>query len=158
MRNRKLYKLHLIDGAVSRGDWYAPRLLEFSMAMASQGGMANLADVALTGADGRQLLANGDFSAGLAHWFFSSDRHHMHWHIKSLFMNVLFDQGLLGAALWGLLLAGALWRTSLGGFAVVGLFDSLVDVPRVAWLFYLLVLVAWTLPREPLAPYTLQKQ
>lgn len=83
-------------------------------------------------------------------------------------MNVLFDQGLLGAALWGLLLTGALWRTSLGsarqhsfapalaaslgGFAVVGLFDSLVDVPRLAWLFYLLVLVALTLPRQPQAP------
>ncbi|QDL36583.1 hypothetical protein [Rhodoferax sediminis] len=161
-------RVPLKGGAVSRGNWYAPRLLAFSMAMASSGGVANLADVALTGADGRELLTNGDFSAGMAHWFFSSDRYHMPWHIKSLYMDVLFDQGLVGLALWGLLLAGALWRTSLGGarrhslapalaaslsgFAVVGLFDSLVDVPRVAWLFYLLVLVAWTLPRQPQAP------
>jgi membrane protein implicated in regulation of membrane protease activity len=90
-------RVPLKDGAVSRGDGYAPRLPAFSMAMASPGGAANLADVALTGAGGRQLLANGDFLAGLAHWFFSSDRHHMPRHIKSLFMNVLFDQGLLGA-------------------------------------------------------------
>lgn len=152
MRNRKLYKPHLIDGGVSRGGWYAPRLLAFSVAMTSQGGVTNLADVALTGADRRQLLANGDFSAGMAHWVFSSDRYHMPWHIKSRNMNVLFDRGLLGAALWGMLLVGAPWRTSLGGFAVIGLFDSLVDVPRVAWLFYLLVLMALTLPRQPSAP------
>ena len=153
-------------GTVSRGDWYAPRLLVFSMAMASNGGVANLADMTLVGANGRELLSNGNFSAGLAHWFFSSDRYHLPWHIKSLYLDVLFDQGLVGLTLWGLLLTGALWRTSLGGarrhplapalaagligFAVVGLFDSLVDVPRLAWLFYLLVLVAWTLPRESL--------
>jgi hypothetical protein len=88
----------------------------------------------------------------MAHWVFSSDRYNMPWHIKSRYMNVLFDQGLLGAALWGMLLVGAPWRTSLGGFAVLGLFGSLVDVPWVACLFYLLVLVALTLPRQPSAP------
>jgi hypothetical protein len=57
--------------------------------------------------------------------------------------------------------AGALWRLTLGnarqhslspaiaggllGFAVVGLFDSLLDVPRLAALYYLLVLVALVL-------------
>ncbi len=158
-------RVPLKGDAVSRGDWYAPRLLAFSMAMATNGGVANLADISLVGANGRELLTNGDFSAGMAHWFFSSDRYHLPWHIKSLYLNVLFDQGLVGLSLWGLLLAGALWRTSLGrarrnplapalaaglsGFAVVGLFDSLVDVPRLAWLFYLLVMVALTLPREP---------
>jgi hypothetical protein len=28
--------------------------------------------------------------------FFTSDRHHLPWHIKSLFLNILFDQGILG--------------------------------------------------------------
>lgn len=86
----------------------------------------------------------------------------MPWHIKSMGMNVLFDQGIVGVTLWGLLLACALWRTSFGkarqnslapalaaslvGFFVVGLFDSLLDVPRLAWLYYMLVLVALTLP------------
>ncbi|MEO7129230.1 MAG: hypothetical protein ABI040_10280, partial [Rhodoferax sp.] len=153
--------------SVSRGDWYAPRLLVFSVAMATNGGVANLADISLVGANGRELLSNGNFSAGLAHWFFTSDLYSLPWHIENLYLNVLFDQGLVGLTLWALLLAGALWRTSLGGarrnplapalaaglssFAVVGLFASLVDVPRLAWLFYLLVLVALTLPREPRA-------
>lgn len=150
---------------VSRGDWVAPRWVAFSMAMESRAGMADLDDVSLVGGAGQSLLANGDFSEGMARWFFSSDRHHMPWHIKSMFMHVLFDQGLLGLALWGLLLASALWRVSVGGarqhplapalaasltgFAVVGLFDSLLDVPRLAWLFYLLLLIALTLRGPP---------
>ncbi len=158
-------RVELKGDPVRRGDWYAPRLVAFSMAMESRAGMADLDDVSLVGGAGQSLLANGDFSAGMAQWFFSSDRHHMPWHIKSMFMHVLFDQGVVGLALWGLLLASALWRVSLGGarqhplapalaasltgFVVVGLFDSLLDVPRLAWLFYLLLLVALTLRGPP---------
>ena len=158
-------RLELPGDAAVRGDWYAPRLLAFSMAVETRGGSADIDNVALTRADGGQLLVNGDFSGDMAHWFFSSDRHHMPWHIKSLFMNVLFDQGVVGLALGGLLLGGALWRTcagsarrhplapalaaSLVGFAVVGLFDSLLDVPRLAWLFYMLLMLALTLRTGP---------
>jgi hypothetical protein len=149
------------DGA-SRGAWYAPRLLMFSMAMESRGGVADIDNIALTSAAGKQLLDNGGFSDNMARWFFTSDKHHMPWHIKSMPMNVLFDQGMVGLAIWGALLVGALWRVSLGSarqnpmapalaaglisFMVVGLFDSLLDVPRLAWLFYLLMLIALTLP------------
>lgn len=158
----KELRVQLKGNVVSRGAWYAPKLVAFSMAMASRGGVAQIDDVALTAADGQQLLANGGFKDGMAHWFSSSDRYHMPWHIKNMVMNVLFDQGIAGLTLWGLLLAGALWRTSFGkarensmapavasglaGFFVVGLFDSLLDVPRVAWLYYMLVLIALTLP------------
>lgn len=151
--------------AVSRGAWYAPKLLMFSVAMATGGGIADLDQIQLTGADGQNLLVNGDFSDGMAHWFFSSDRHHMPWHIKSMFMHLLFDQGIVGLALWSLMAAGAVARLTLGrarqhtlaptlvaslvGFAVVGLFDSLLDVPRVAALFYLLTLVSLGLNVRP---------
>jgi hypothetical protein len=149
------------DGA-SRGAWYAPRLLMFSMAMESRGGVADIDNVSLTTAAGQQLLDNGSFGDDMARWFFTSDKHHMPWHIKSMPMNVLFEQGMVGLAIWGALLVGALWRVSLGSarsnslapalaaglisFMVVGLFDSLLDVPRLAWLFYLLLLIALTLP------------
>jgi hypothetical protein len=120
-------------------------------------------NIELLGPDGRELLDNGDFSDNLRRWFFSSDHNHLPWHIKNLFMNVLFDQGWLGVLLFVSLLLAALWRVSFGtaryhplapaiggglvGFALVGLFDSLVDVPRLAFVFYLLLLIGLTMDR-----------
>jgi len=151
-------ELPMVGTAVSRGNWFAPKLIVFSAAITTNGAVAALDNLHLQDAKGTDLLANGDFSNGLAHWFTSSDRNHMPWHIKSLPMNVVFDQGLVGLALLLSLLTVALWRLSWGagrdhalapatagaivGFGVVGLFDSLLDVPRVAFLFYYLVLLA----------------
>ncbi len=150
----------------SRGTWYAPRLISFSVANGTSGALVEVDDLALQGADGRDLLANGDFSRGMSHWFFSSDRNHMPWHLKNIAVHTLFDQGAVGLVLLATLVLGAMWRLGIGsarrhplapaiagallGFAVVGMFDSLLDVPRVAFVFYLLVLLALTLrsPRE----------
>ncbi|APW38301.1 hypothetical protein RD110_14800 [Rhodoferax koreense] len=142
---------------LSASAWYAPRLTVFSIATGTAEGVVDIDRITLTDGQGRSLLDNGDFSQGLQRWFFSSDRNHMPWHIKSLLMNVLFDQGLVGLALFGLLGITALWRVVLGsakdhalapaiaggliGFVVVGLFDSLVDVPRLAFLFYLVLML-----------------
>ena len=100
-------------------------------------------------------------------FFFSSDRNHLPWHIKNLFMNVLFDQGSVGLLLFSAMLLAALWRVSVGtakdhplapgiggglvGFVVVGLFDSLVDVPRLAFGFYVVLLLGLTV-RQASAP------
>ena len=81
-------------------------------------------------------------------------------------MHVLFDQGIAGLALWILLVGSALMRltvgkgrshglapvltASLAGFITVGLFDSLLDVPRDATLFYFMALLGLGLkaPRQ----------
>ena len=143
------------------GPWYAPRLMEFSIALESPGQRADIDNLRLVEADGRDLLSNGDFSSGLARWFMTSDRYHLPWHMKNLAAHVLFDQGFVGLALLGLMVALALLRTTLtgarhhrlapgvagglAGFLVVGMFDSLLDMPRVAFLFYFLVLLGLTL-------------
>ncbi len=150
-----------LKGGVARGTWYAPTLLAFNVAVQTHGAKLDLDKLTLSGPDGRNLLANGDFSHETARWFFTSDKFHMPWHMKNMFLHVLFDQGIIGLALWIILFGGALLRLTLGeakahplapavaaslmGFAVVGMFDSLLDVPRVAMLFYLLVLVGLTL-------------
>lgn len=149
------------DSIPSRGDWFAPRIIAFSMAMDSRGRLIDIDKVQLVTRDGRSLLANGQFDHAMAHWFFSSDKHHLPWHMKNMFLHLTFEQGVLGFGLFTLLLGIAVWRTSVGGardhplspaiaagligFATVGLFDSLLDVPRVAWLFYVLMLIALTL-------------
>lgn len=105
----------------------------------------------------RELLRNGSFTDANNYWFFSSDRHHLPWHIKSLPLNVYFEMGwpgLLAAAL--LLLAtcapllrrasqrhadidAAAWLAAIVGFQLVGSFDSLIDVPRLSVLFMLVL-------------------
>lgn len=143
------------------GRWYAPRLISFAVAMGTRGGVADLDQLTLTGSSGENLLANGDFVDGMAHWFSSSDKHHLPWHMKSMVLHVLFEQGILGLSVWTLLVGAALMRLTVGqakqhpmapalvaamlGFFVVGLFDSLLDVPRVATLFYFFVLLGLTL-------------
>lgn len=155
-------ELRLEGPGLRRGDWYAPALITFSMAVDRSGRAVEVVGVRAVDADGRDLLRNGDFARGLAHWYFSSDRHHMPWHMKSLPLHVLFEQGWLGLAVLTVLLASTLARLTIGAardhpmapaivaalvaFLVVGLFDSLLDAPRVAFLFYLLALVGLTLP------------
>ena len=149
------------------GDWYAPRLVVFSIATDTALALLDVDNIQLLGPDGRELLDNGDFSEGMRRWFFSSDRNHLPWHIKNLFMNVLFDQGGVGLLLFSAMLLAALWRVSVGtakdhplapgiggglvGFVLVGLFDSLVDVPRLAFVFYLVLLLGLTV-RQASAP------
>jgi hypothetical protein len=109
--------------------------------------------------DGHELLRNGGFSDANKDWFFSSDRHHLPWHIKNLGLNLYFEMGWLGLLAYAALLSSALsslarqaWversgsapavLAALAAFQVVGLFDSLVDVPRITLLSTLLLCAA----------------
>jgi hypothetical protein len=148
------------------GDAWLPRFVSFSVSSEVPAQRVDIRDLDLRDADGRHLLSNGDFAQGLAHWFMSSDRLHMPWHMKNMAAHVLFEQGAAGLLLLASLTVGALARTTLGaarghplspavagglaGFLAVGLFDSLLDVPRVSFLFYLLVLLGLTLKAAPM--------
>ncbi len=143
----------VLPGGAGEGEvWYAPQRSYFAVALEGSAQSVDVTRLQLQDASEINLLRNTDFSAGNAFWFFSSDRDHMPWHIKSIFMNMLFDQGLLGLFSFSLLLLGGAGRVlkrngywpdapyflaSLAAFVSVGLFDSLVDVPRLAVMFYL---------------------
>ena len=153
-----------------RGPWYAPRLIVFSMALASQGSKAEIAQVQLAAGEGAGVLDNGDFSQGLARWYMTSDHHHMPWHAKNLLVHLWFEQGLAGLLSFTLLVVAALWTLVVGalrqeplappaaaalvGLLIVGFADSLLDIPRVALVAYLLMGLALTLPgrRAPARP------
>ncbi|MBI3347757.1 MAG: hypothetical protein HY020_11180 [Burkholderiales bacterium] len=147
------------------GDWWAPRFVTFSMALNTRAARVDISRIAMQDAQGRQLLANGDFNREMAHWFFSSDRHHLPWHIKNAALHVLFEQGLVGLALLGSAYLLALVRLSFGrgrdhplapaivaaliGFGTVGAFDSLLDAPRIGVLFFTLLLLGLGLRALP---------
>jgi hypothetical protein len=142
----------------SGGGWYAPQLNFFSLAIETMGNRADLDNLVLTDPLGHSMLDNGDFSNDMEHWFFTSDHLHVPWHMENLFLHVLFEQGIIGLTAFAMLIVAALLRLLVGhrsyhplapamvagivGFLVDGLFDSLLDVPRVAFLFFLLLLLS----------------
>ncbi len=151
------------------GSWYAPRPATLSIANNSAYTL-DIAEIRATDATGRSFLVNGDFRAGFDRWFFSSDRHHLPWHAKNMFLHLWVEQGALGLGAVAAALGLAMLRltrprsyrsgpapavlAALAGFAVVGLFDSLLDAPRLSVFFFLLLWVALSMPQTPLADIT----
>ncbi|MER2517852.1 MAG: hypothetical protein ABTR92_15900 [Candidatus Accumulibacter phosphatis] len=123
--------------------------------LAGSGDAIDIDKLHLFDATGRQLLHNGDFSDGLARWFFAGRHYFVPWHIDNLFLEMLIDQGVIGLLLLLALLALA-WVNLLRGpgrrhdfapyllaaltaFMGIGVFSSLLDMPRAAFLFFLLL-------------------
>ncbi|WP_373986916.1 hypothetical protein [Duganella sp. BuS-21] len=142
--------IHAIDSGPLGGDGL-PVKLEF----AAEGPQAvlDIDNISLrTVPDAHEVLRNGGFSDANNYWFFSSDRSHLPWHIKNLPLNIYFEMGWLGVAACALLLfsatgvllrrGDAAWLAALAAFLVIGMFDSLLDVPRITILFTLLLCAA----------------
>ena len=137
---------------------WMPRLGVFSIAVVDAGGVAEFTHLSLVGPDRIEALANRDFSHGLARWFPAAQGYYVPWHIDNLFLEVLIERGApallafvlcMGLALWRLM--GAAGRAvpiapflaaSICGALVVGAVSSVMDVPRVAFLLFMLILFA----------------
>lgn len=145
--------------------WFAPRLKMFSISVVDAGSQADVDNVVLTGSRPQNLLTNGDFSADLARWFPAAQSYFVPWHLDNLLLELLVERGglgllacllLVGYALWQLVLGRARLNTlapyvaaSLVAILLVGLVSSVMDVPRVAFLFFLLIFLAIKLPETP---------
>ncbi|MTV36399.1 hypothetical protein [Duganella radicis] len=134
--------------------------LKLEIAAEGQQAMLDIDNVSLRAVpDGHELLRNGSFSNANTGWFFSSDRNHLPWHLKNLALNLYFETGWLGLGAYGLLLFSAtavLLRRSdtallaaFAAFHIVGLFDSLLEVPRITLLSMLLLCAATLQAKEP---------
>ena len=115
-----------------------------------------------------ELLKNGDFKQGLRHWLEGSERLHAPWHAQNIGLQLLFEQGLVGLVLGASLLALALGRLLIGsardhplapalaagliGFVIYGQFESLIDVPRLALLFFVFSALGLGLRAPPPPP------
>ncbi len=126
----------------------------FSIALLNAGTAAEFRRVGLRAA-AAQLLANPDFADDLGHWFPLAQQYYLPWHIDNLYLELLIERGVFGLALVVGLTALALRRliarrgaaaaigpclaAALCGALLLGLVSSFLDVPRVAFLFFLLV-------------------
>jgi hypothetical protein len=118
-------------------------------------------DISISDDQDHALLANGDFAAGLDRWIFTDDSH-VSWRMLNEYLMLFFETGILGlAAYLALAVAaitggiGAVRSGSISGAAVVGavtaflvsgLFDNVLEAPRVATLFFLICccgLIQW---------------
>ncbi|WP_215409330.1 hypothetical protein [Janthinobacterium sp. JC611] len=165
------YEVPFDSARLGAGAWLLrpPVQLELAASGTATSSVVEVDNLSLRAPGGEELIANGRFTQANNYWFFSSDHHHLPWHIKSLALHLLIETGWCGAlAMLALLtLAGRrlLRRAAHGdpgalacaaallGFLVVGLFDSLLDVPRIALLCYLMLLCALLQPpRSPPSP------
>ncbi|MBU1666720.1 MAG: hypothetical protein KKG92_15200 [Gammaproteobacteria bacterium] len=135
--------------------------VELSLYHPGSGNTVDIDNLQLLDAGGHELLCNGGFERGGDCWFFKTHSH-LPWHIKNLWVHLLFEQGWLGLALFTTLMLLALARSahaawngsrlawvvlaSLSSLLTVGIFDSLLDAPRLATLLLLLLLLGGGLP------------
>lgn len=133
----------------------APRPVKLSLFSEAEGSMVDIDDVSLKDDAQRELLRNGGFGKGMDHWFFASDNH-LPWHLENTWLQLAFEQGLVGmTAFAGLVLCAvaALARrlragepyaaplaAALAAFLALSLLDSVFDFPRIGLLVYLILL------------------
>ena len=153
-------------GAVTVLDVFA-RPVELALYATTRGSTIAFRDVSLRDAAGHELLANGDFSHGMDRWLFTDDDH-LAWRIKNQYVMRLFELGAVGLlsllAVCGFALAGgvraALRGDPMGGivtgavvaFMISGLSDDVLEVPKIATLFYLICfagLLLWEVRPSP---------
>ncbi len=160
----KRITLPLHGPLLDAGAAWAPRRAVFSVAVITTAAAVDIDKLSLAGPDGVELLANGDFSRGMARWFPSAQGHYVPWHIDSLYLELLIERGLVAVLAFLVCMVWVISRlvgpagrdipvtpflaASLCGGGCVGLVSSVMDVPRVAFLLLLLMLFAFEVTRQ----------
>jgi hypothetical protein len=145
-------------GRSLQGSMGLPQEVVFAITALDVDAQVELDHLTLVGDAGPNLLRNGDFSEGLAHWFPVARNYFVPWHIDNFYLELLIEQGLVGMTVMLLLLGKALaalcstrlrdlpaapyLAASLAGALLVGTVSSLLDVPRVAFLLFFLALIS----------------
>jgi len=151
----RTYSLDLGAQDLTGGPFRSGRSLMFSVSVLNRGGAADFDKLRLLEGNGVDVLRNGDFSQGLARWFPLAQSYFLPWHLDNLWLEVLVERGAMGLAMLAALMAYALWQllrsraraaslspflaASLSAVLLVGLVSSVMDVPRVAFLLYLML-------------------
>ncbi len=152
---------------VGRGAWWRHLPVELFFYNSAKGGSIDIDRVQLLDGRGRNVIANGDFLNGGDRWFFKTHSH-LPWHLKNVWVHVVFEMGIIGAFLFALVVASALYRlgqiawsgsslawvllASLSGLLTVGVVDSLLDAPRLALLLLAMLFLGVTFDRYVKTP------
>jgi glycopeptide antibiotics resistance protein len=144
--------------------WFK-RPVELALFDPVPGSTIEIGHIRMLDPQGRDILANGDFSRGTERWYFTDDQH-LIWRIKNQYLMSLFESGALGLASFILLAATALAgaaramgrgdrmaaavAASVVAFVCSGVFDYLLGVPRLAALFYLVAFCGLTMMQAPM--------
>jgi len=163
--NGQVQAWKVLQGTLHSGSVGASALRTSKLSLENAGSTSavDLDDVTLVGTEGVNHLSNGNFQSGAERWDFSSPFNHLPWHIKNIWLEVLFNQGWVGLLLFTAMVvatAGRLHRlarrgnaaalamfASVLGLLAVGAFDSILDAPRLVMVFTMLVAVAGLLER-----------
>ena len=165
----QIYRAVLSGPGLQVGHWFYPRQAVLTFSVLTAGAIVDIDNVALESAEGHSLVANGDFSNGMARWWPVAQTYFVPWHIDNLYLEMLIEWGLLGAAVLLGVMSSAVWRVvrsrdaasspnaafiaaPLCGLLSVGLVSSVLDVPRVALLAALLVAMALLHDQGGVAP------
>lgn len=147
------FRLASGDVGVGKGLARPPVKLSFYNASAVS---VDIDNIKMLDAEGKTLVANGDFKRSMDRWFFSVDQD-LPWHVWSMPVALLFDLGWFGLLALGVVLlfalkrlAQAAWQgdaaaaasvAALAGITVIAGVDTVIDVPRFLMLLFLLLWV-----------------
>lgn len=107
---------------------------------------------------GLQIAKNSTFHSGSRYWVIIADKNYLPWHLDSLFLELLIERGLFGlgvlaaVAVWALLLAARgikrqnpvalIVFVSIAAVIFIGSVVSLIEIPRVSIMLWLLLVVS----------------
>jgi hypothetical protein len=130
----------------------------FSTSVISSGRSVAIDNIQLLDTEsGSSLLTNGNFSNAAARWFLTGQRYFLPWHTDNLYLEVLIDSGLVGLILFLVFCLQPIIRmarnvvtcdineasmlAAIIGTLSLGVFNSLFDMPRVAFAFIMYCIV-----------------
>ncbi len=136
-------------------EWRFVRFRPIELSFGVRDGYAiEIGAISLTDRQGRNHIVNGDFSDGLARWNFTDD-HHWSWRIFNQYLMTYFELGVLGVLAALVLVVGSflgaargMWlgdpmaaclAPALAALGVSFMFDAILEAPRLALLFYLML-------------------
>lgn len=149
--------LPLAGPRLPEGPW-RPRTAVFAITVLNANARVELDNLSLAGGGIGNVLHNADFSQGLAYWFPAAKNYFVPWHVDNFYLELLVEQGVAGLTAVALLLGSALatglsarqrgaaaaptLAACLVSALLVGTVDSLLDVPRVAFLLFFLAFLS----------------